>query len=160
MTKLNQEQLNLLIDARDCTEPVVVDQSNVDALRDVLHAALERRGFRGDPSSLSIEALAGQFRDFSDEDIDSLSNQIPETGGNPDAAARGGAPVTETGAVDVESLGARQAREAYSEMKKIKALEDRTPEHCEKLKRELAADLGCEVENLPSKRELQDVVGQ
>lgn len=63
-------------------EPVVVSQSAVEAVREVMGEALREQGLR-DPSTLSLESLARQFQDDEGEvDANLLAlDQTPETGG-------------------------------------------------------------------------------
>lgn len=157
MSELTQDQLSVLIEHRRLTEQgeevEVVPKSAADAAREVLGEALKKRDKSANPEALSLPGLVNQFTDESsrEEAVASLASQHPATGGNPGDDA-------DTNGFSVESLSAGKARDAYKDRKLIESLKDRTPEHAERKKQELADDLGCTVDELPSKKEFQDAL--
>ena len=153
-TKLSSDQVELLYDAQKCTDPVVCEREDLDALKAVMaHDLTENHGLKEETiEEMSIAAMARQYTD-GDTSTDSLSVQMPETGGGNPAES------PTTNGVDVETLGASTAQQAYRRVKLLETLERRgVTKRAGEIREEVAETLGCEPEDVPSKKELQAVI--
>lgn len=142
---LHSEQIELLYDTKrienDGDEPVVVSESAVSAVRDVLGEALESQGLR-DPSTLSLESLARQFTD-EDGEVDANAlldlSQHPETGGE-DSETLAEEQDTDDEPEGIEALSSEQVEDVRDKLQHASMMEDRTPRYSEEL-RQQAVDM-------------------
>jgi len=136
----------LLDAAAETDDPRVVSESefealqeDVDAVRDVLGAALQEHRNLTDATveAMSIEAMAAEFRDDDDDlGIDAFT-QDPETGGSPSDPDD-----PDAGPGSIEALAADQRSDVKDKLRRADLLEDRTPDHAESLRREAADIVG------------------
>lgn len=155
---LTESQINLLLDARDLDDPVVLSADDVGRAKAVLGAALREKGVR-DAESLPLGALARQFEapdqgepEEPEIDVSALTEleQTPETGGAPEA---GDALEKDFGdATDLESAVARADADSLSAaretLRKADLMAPRTPEYAGDLRRESARLLAVDADVL------------
>ena len=170
---LTDDQLELLWRAdRDYDDPVLVEKQTIDAVGELFGKALKERGI-SDPSALDADALVAQFAStVADDDegsaIEALANQHPETGG--DGGDRETSSETEpqtqthheamvdptTGRVDVEALSASTFQDIKRDLMVIEEMEERTPDHVARKRREVAARLGCDPDEVPTRSDFSE----
>lgn len=166
---LRDEQIELLSEAekiwRRGDEPVVNTQSATDAVRDALSTSLiENNGLREETvERMDLEALGAQFSPVDGEDGEAPSiaplSQNAETGGDPEVEAAAD-PADEADEFSVESLSHGELNDMYSDIRKSALMANRgIPNRAAEIREEVASEHGCEADDLPSKDELQGLLG-
>ncbi|AGB39777.1 hypothetical protein [Natronococcus occultus] len=125
-------------------DPVIMSRSEKESLeenakvaRDALGKILrEEKDLHSDTvDAMSLDALASEFRGEDSVTLDVLSQQ-PETGGAPDEDDEPNG--------DVDALSTDQREAVRDKLDSIDRLSNRTPEYCDKLKREVRDMVGLE----------------
>lgn len=143
--KIPEQTYNLLIDAKSCDDPVVVEAETLEHVRAVLEPAVEQSTGLASTDSLTVRQLAEQMA--ADDDAVEALAQNPETGDDPadddvtaDTDPDTDSDVTET----LANLEQEDAHEVRQQLAKAQTLENRLPEHAESLKRAASETLDCD----------------
>ena len=153
--QLTSDQIDALYTHKLLTDdgktPVVVAKEDVDALRETVAPALRQRGV-SDPESLSITALAAQFRSSEEKEdaAESLSRQMPQTGGV-DSADLAAGPRTGSIEAAARKLSPKEAESVDADLRKIEALESRgIDKRAGEIRGEIAESVGVDPEKVES----------
>lgn len=144
---LTEEQLNLLVSAKDKDNPVVVDGDALETAKSILGERLDIT----DPGSLPLAALAAQYDADDTEDVSSKAmaalSQQPETGGAtaPDLGGVSG--------VDALAAAPGDAQRFCHLLDKSRKLETRIPKRAREMREEAATLAGVDPDGVAAVRD-------